>query len=34
MMQAEIARQMKDSGMDAHQISRYTGLTIEEVESL
>ncbi len=34
IMQAEIARQMKDSGMDVRQISRFTGLTIEEVESL
>ena len=30
----QTARRMKKDGMDARQISRYTGLTAEEIEEL
>ena len=30
----QTAMRMKRDGMDSHQISRYTGLTIEEIEEL
>ena len=30
----QTARRMKKDGMDARQISRYTGLTVEEIDAI
>ena len=30
----QTARRMKKDGMDARQISRYTGLSVEEIDAL
>ena len=31
---AEVAKRMKDDGMDSALISRYTGLTLDQIDSL